>query len=193
VLSQGRSELVDLTLAWAGGQTTNITLRRPLQRLEDLSYYPQLVARIVELSDAGMTPQSIVVRLREEGFRHSRGDRDIGWRAVEQILRRAGHAITHRRQPRQARPGQAPHEHEWWLADLAAELGVTTGTIHRWRQQGRLAGRQEPYAPHRWILHADPTKLAELRTHLEHVRGRTTRVHPRFAETIDHITQVQSA
>jgi hypothetical protein len=140
-----------------------------------------------------MTPQAIAIRLREEGFRHSRDARDIGWRAIEQILLRAGHAITHRRQPRPAHPDQAPRHNEWWLADLAAELGVTTGTIHRWRQQGLLTGRQETYPPHRWILHADPTKLTELRTHLARVRGRTTRVHPRFAEPTDHDTQVQSA
>jgi len=188
VLAQGRTELVDLTLTWAGGQTSHVTVRRPLQRLEDLSYYPQLVARIVELSDAGMTPESIVIRLREEGFRHGRDDRDIGWRAVEQILLRTGHTINRGHQPRRVHPDQAPHDNEWWLADLAAELGVTLGTIHRWRQQGRLTGRQETYAPHRWILQADPAKLAELRNHLDRVRGRTTRVHPRFAEPADHIT-----
>lgn len=193
VLAQGRSELVDLTLTWAGGQTSHVTARRPLQRLEDLSYYPQLVARIVELSDAGMTPESIVTRLRAEGFRHARGGCDIGWRAVEQVLLRTGHAINRGHQPRRVHPDQAPQDNEWWLADLAAELGVTLGTIHRWRQRGRLTGRQETYPPHRWILHADPTKLAELRAHLDRVRGRTTRVHPRFAETIDHNTPAQPA
>jgi transposase-like protein len=140
-----------------------------------------------------MTPESIVIRLRAEGYRHSRDDCDIGWRAVEQILLRTGHTINRSPQPRRVHPDQAPHDNEWWLADLAAELGVTLGTIHHWRQQARLTGRQETYPPHRWILHADPAKLAELRTHLDHVRGRTTRVHPRFAETTDHITQVQPA
>jgi hypothetical protein len=193
VLARGRSELVDLTLTWAGGQTSHLIVRRPLQRLEDLSYYPQLAARIIELSEAGLTPETIAIRLRDEGFRHSRDDRDIGWRAIEQILLRTGHTIAHRRPPVWMRPDQALRDNEWWLADLAAELGVTTGTIHHWRQQGRLTGRQEPYGPHRWILHADPAKLTELRTHLDRVRGRTTRVHPRFAETTDHITQVQSA
>ena len=193
VLAQGRSELVDLTLTWAGGQTSHLTARRPLQCLEDLSYYPQLVARVVECAEAGQTTKAIVSQLRQEGLRHCRDDCDIGWRAVEQILRRAGHPIAYGRPPIRVRPDQELRDHEWWLADLAAELGVTIGTIHRWRQQGRLTGRQEPYGPHRWILQADPAKLTELRTHLDRVRGRTTRVHPRFAETTDHITQVQSA
>ena len=118
VLARGHSELVDLTLTWAGGQTGQITTRRSLQRLEDLSYYPQL-------ADAGMTPESIVIRLRAEGYRHSRDDCDIGWRAVEQILLRTGHTINRSHQPRRVHPDQAPHDNEWWLADLAAELGVT--------------------------------------------------------------------
>jgi hypothetical protein len=42
---------------------------------------------------------------------------------------------------------------------------------------------QETYPPHRWILHADPTELTALRAHLNRVRGRTTRIHPRFATT----------
>ena len=147
VLARGHSELVDLTLTWAGGQTSHITTRRPPQRLQDLSYYPQLVARIVELADAGMTPESIVIRLRAEGYRHSRDDCDIGWRAVEQILLRTGHTINRSHQPRRVHPDQAPHDNEWWLADLAAELGVTLGTIHHWRQQARLTCRQKTYPP----------------------------------------------
>ncbi|HEY2261085.1 MAG TPA: hypothetical protein VGI96_00510, partial [Streptosporangiaceae bacterium] len=37
---RGRSELVDVTVGWAGGQQTHEVIRRPIQRSEDLSYYP---------------------------------------------------------------------------------------------------------------------------------------------------------
>ena len=71
---------------------------------------------------------------------------------------------------------------------------MTTGTIRKWLHQGRIAGRQETRHPHRWIVHADPGELAELRAHIDRIRGRTTRVHPKFAdETPNHITPVQSA
>jgi hypothetical protein len=154
-----------------------------VQRLEDLSYYPELTARAITLSETGLDPTTIATRLRQEGFHSGRDDHRISWRTVDQILRRTGHDITHRRTPLPARPGHAPGDNEWWRADLAAELDVTIATIDRWRKQGRLTGRQEPYGPHRWILHADPGKLAELRAHLDRARGRTTRVHPRFADT----------
>jgi hypothetical protein len=177
------SELVDVTITWAGGHTNPIVVRRPIQRFEDLSYYPQLVARILQLADAEAHPQAIAAQLTAEGFRPARDDGPIRHRVVSQILHRAAHPIAHRRTPRPARPDQAPQEHEWWLPDLAAELGVTTGTIRRWQQQGHLTGRQETYPPHRWILHADPEELAALRAHLNRVRGRTTRPHPRFTDT----------
>lgn len=191
---RGRSELLDLSLTWAGGHQTRATIRRPIQRFEDLSYYPQLTARVVELADTGLHPESIAEQLTAEGWRPARDNGPIRHRAVFQILRRTGHPIAHRRAPLPVHPDDAPREHEWWLPDLAARLGVTTGTIRRWRQQGRLTGRQETRPPHRWILHADPDQLAELHAHLYKTRGRTTRVHPRFADDpIIRITPAQTA
>ena len=44
-----------------------------------------------------------------------------------------------------------------------------------------------------WV-HADPSALDELRAHIDRVRGRTTRVHPKFADdTPNHVTPAQPA
>ena len=50
---RGRSELVDVTVSWAGGQQTHEVIRRPIQRSEDLGNYPHLAGRITELAGAG--------------------------------------------------------------------------------------------------------------------------------------------
>ena len=191
---RGRSELVDVTVSWAGGQQTHEVIRRPIQRSEDLSYYPHLTERITELASAGWDPGRIADQLNTEGFLPARGAGPIRHRLVTQILHRTGAPITHRRQPLPAHPDDAPGKHEWWLPLLAAELGVTTGTIRKWLHQGRITGRQETRHPHRWIIHADPSALAELRAHIDRVRGRTTRVHPKFADdTPNHVTPAQPA
>jgi len=184
---RGRSELVDVTVHWAGGQSTSAVIRRPIQRFEDLSYYPRLTARITELAEQGLSPSLIAERVTAEGFRPARDDGPIRYRVISQILRRTGQPIVFRRQPRPVHPDDAPAQDEWWLPELAAELGVTTGTIRGWRSRGLVSGRQETRPPHRWILHADPADLSELRTRLDRVRGRTTRVHPRFNDP-EHIS-----
>jgi DNA invertase Pin-like site-specific DNA recombinase len=191
---RGRSELVDVTVSWAGGQQTHEVIRRPIQRSEDLSYYPHLAGRITELASAGWDPGRIADQLNTEGFLPARGAGPIRHRLVTQILHRTGAPVTHRRQPLPAHPDDAPGKHEWWLPLLAAELGVTTGTIRKWLHQGRITGRQETRHPHRWIIHADPSALAGLRAHIDRVRGRTTRVHPKFADdTPNHVTPAQPA
>jgi hypothetical protein len=121
----------------------------------------------------GWDPGRIADQLNTEGFLPARGAGPIRHRLVTQILHRTGAPITHRRQPLPAHPDDAPGKHEWWLPLLAAELGVTTGTIRKWLHQGRITGRQETRPPHRWIIHADPGALAGLRAHIDRVRGRT--------------------
>lgn len=182
VTIRGRSELVDVVIAWAGDHTTPLVVRRPIQRFEDLSYYPALSQRILQLADTGLHPAGIAAQITAEGFLPARGQGPIRFHAVAQILHRASHPIAYRRPPLPVAPDEAPGPDEWWLPDLAAHLGVTTGTIRNWQRRGHLTGRQETSPPHRWILTATPEDLTRLHAMLDRHRGRTTRVHPRFAD-----------
>ncbi|GAA3521768.1 DNA invertase Pin-like site-specific DNA recombinase [Streptosporangium album] len=179
---RGRSELVDVTLTWAGGRTTQAVIRRPIRRFDDLSYYPQLAARVRELADCGLHPATIAETLNAEGFHPAKDHGRIGHITVMEILRRSGHPIAYRREPRPVHPDDAPREYEWWLPDLAAELSMAHSTLRRWITLGHITGRQETRPPHRWIVHADPATLAQLRDRFDRACGRTTRVHPRFAD-----------
>ncbi|WP_432043725.1 hypothetical protein [Streptomyces cadmiisoli] len=50
----GTGERVKVTIVWAGGTTTAGEVIRPVQRLEQLSYYPHLTDRIRELAGQGI-------------------------------------------------------------------------------------------------------------------------------------------
>jgi DNA invertase Pin-like site-specific DNA recombinase len=191
---RGVSELVDLTLHWAGGRTTTGLVRRPIQYFEHLSYYPRLQQRVLALAEAGWHPGKIADQLNRDGYQAARADGPIRYRVVEQILRRNGRPLPHQRDPLPIDPAEAPRDNEWLLPQLAAHLGCTTGTLRGWLRDGQLTGRQETRAPHRWILRAPPEKVDELRDRLTRARGRTTRIHPRFAEALKgDIPQAQSA
>ena len=69
VTTAGNSELVDVIITWAGGHQTAGQAVRPVGRLDQLSYYPALLARVTELAAAGRTSQQIADALNAEGFR----------------------------------------------------------------------------------------------------------------------------
>jgi hypothetical protein len=65
----GNSELVDVIITWAGGHQTSGRAIRPVARLDQLSYYPALFARVTELAAAGRNNGQIADVLKAESFR----------------------------------------------------------------------------------------------------------------------------
>ena len=64
---QGQSERVHVRLEWVGGASTTAELIRPVQRWEQLSYYPQLCARAVALAHENRSAADIATQLNVEG------------------------------------------------------------------------------------------------------------------------------
>ncbi|WP_312870804.1 recombinase family protein [Streptomyces himalayensis] len=160
----GTSERVTVTITWAGGRTTTGETTRPVALLQQLSYFPQIKERVRELAGQGHRAEAIARRLHAEGFRpvRGRGDR-ISASAVKEILRELG-CLPPPARPRSAPPpGEEPGRDEWWLEDLAAELDMPAVTLYSWIYRGWVNARKESRRPYRWILHAGPTELADLR------------------------------
>ncbi|PZG99774.1 recombinase family protein [Streptomyces sp. NTH33] len=159
----GTSERVKATIVWAGGATTSGEIIRPVQRLEQLSYYPRLAARIRELAGQGMRSRGIARCLEAEGFHPAKGGKKISEPTVHELMRRLGcsSAPVHPRRP--APSGEEPGPDEWWLDELAAELEMPKATLRSWIRCGRLTARKESRPPYRVVAHADQAELAELR------------------------------
>ena len=54
VTADGATERVHAAITWAGGQQTHADLRRPVARIDQLSYYPALTERITALAGQGL-------------------------------------------------------------------------------------------------------------------------------------------
>ncbi|MFF3879375.1 recombinase family protein [Streptomyces sp. NPDC001978] len=159
----GTSERVQVTIVWAGATTTSGELVRPVQRLEQLSYYPQLAARIRELAGQGMRSTGITARLAAEGFRPAKGGKKIAQSTVHELMRRLDCASDRVGPRRPAPPGEEPGPDEWWLDQLADELEIPKATLRSWIRCGWLTVRKESRPPYRLIAHADQAELAVLR------------------------------
>ena len=165
----GTSEKVEVEVIWAGGHRTGAQITRPVACLTQLSYYPQLAARARELAGSGCTVAQIAGRLNAEGFRPPKRSPVFTPNAVSDLLRALG--IQHSRIPAR-RPALA--QHEWWLRDLAAHLGMPEVTLDHWVRRGWATGYLHPQARLR-VIRADPAEVERLRA-LHHVpRGQHNR------------------
>ncbi|WP_330151276.1 recombinase zinc beta ribbon domain-containing protein [Rhodococcus chondri] len=156
----GDSEQVTVEIGWAGGHRTGGQLVRPVARLEQLSYYPQLAARVLELDDAGLPAARIAEHLDAEGFHPPKRFEVFGSQSIRDLVQRL-RATTGQPGHRTPTP-PPPGRHTWWMSDLARELAMPPVTVYNWIRRGWVTAHQQP-GTRRWIITADPTERERLR------------------------------
>jgi DNA invertase Pin-like site-specific DNA recombinase len=159
VAVQGESERVRVTIDWIGGGRTEAEIVRPVARLEQLSYYPQLCERVRQLAADGFSAGAIAERLNAEGYRPPKRREHFGPQGVLDLLQSLG--MCTKRSRRQQTLAMA--EHEWGLRELAQAIEMPHVTLYNWLYRGWVRARREEQPPHRWILWADDAEMARLR------------------------------
>jgi DNA invertase Pin-like site-specific DNA recombinase len=155
----GDSELVDVTITWVGGHQTSGQAVRPVARLNQLSYYPALLARVTELAAAGQNNSQIAGVLNAEGFRPPKRTSRFTGGQVRTLITQ--HGIRGQAKGRPAvLTGLAPGQ--WSVPGLAAELGMPTATIYNWIYRGWITARHAP-GTRNWIITADGGQMNYLR------------------------------
>jgi DNA invertase Pin-like site-specific DNA recombinase len=156
------TEQVNVELHWAGGHRTRTHLIRPVARLEQLSYYPQLTKRVRELYQQGLPAKAIAQRLNTEGWRPAKRRETFNRGMVHSLLSRLGLKTGTAKQ--QHTCGVARKPNEWTLKQLAGKLEMSESTLYVWLHRGKLNARQvKGLARTVWLVHADRQELARLR------------------------------
>jgi hypothetical protein len=155
----GDSELVDVTITWAGGHQTAGQAVRPVARLDQLSYYPALLARVTGLAAAGRNSRQIADVLNAEGFRPPKRTSRFTDGQVRTLISQRG--IRGQRKGRPAvLTSLAPGE--WSVTGLSAELGMPTASIYNWIYRGWITARHAP-GTRNWIITANDEQMRQLR------------------------------
>lgn len=161
VTVQGESERVEVQIHWQGGTGTRFNLIRPVAKLEQLSYYPQLVARAVALNAQGHTASAIAAQLNAENWRPAKRRATFTAAMVNGLLARQGRRSVLASPASSVSRGPG----ERTLQELAHELAMPTVTLYSWLKQGKLTARQAVGHGHPiWLVQADPEQLALLRS-----------------------------
>ena len=171
VTRRGGSEEVEVVMSWRGGEETRHEVYQGLRRTSDLVGFESLRSRVTELRGQGKTGEQIAEELNREGHRTARGGPYTGSRVRRLFMNRGLNSAP----AGVASPADLPGEGEWWLPELASELGVKPIVVHRWRWSGWVHARQLPGDNGRWIVWADGAerrRLRQLRRHEVRNRGR---------------------
>jgi hypothetical protein len=153
----GQSECVKLTVHWAGGVQTHHQMTRPVASVEQLGYWPQLVARLKKLASQNLSTREIAERLNAEGWRPPKSRETFDFNGVGNLLHRLGLCEV---KPRSQIPDTLG-QNEWRLEALAIKLGMPTPTLYAWLRRDWLKARRSEHG--RWIVQADMTELERLR------------------------------
>jgi hypothetical protein len=157
VTVQGESEQVDLEVHWIGGYRTQTRRWRPVARLDQLSYYPALLARAAVLHQQGLSRGAIAEALNAEGWRPAKRRQTFTAEMVRSLLVRQGLSAS------KARPRSVTHEaDEWTLPALAYTLAMPHPTLYAWLRKGHLQARHDQHSG-QWFIRADTSELQRLR------------------------------
>jgi DNA invertase Pin-like site-specific DNA recombinase len=156
----GESERVTLVLHWAGGYRTETTVVRPVTRFEQLSYWPELANRLLELRHQGLTAEAVAQRLNAEGWRPPKRRCTFTGEMVRSLVSRRG--LARWKGGKRKRSGDKLRPDEWRIRELAAKLSMPTVTLRGWIRRGWVRARQLDEARSSWAIEAGPEELARL-------------------------------
>src|SRR6266568_3149938 len=154
---QIRALAADLPAVWHAATTTDADRKQRLRQ------------RAGELLAAGCTAAQIAGSLNAEGLRPPKRAAAFTRNSVYDLLSALG--LRQARAP-ERRPGLG--EHEWWLRDLAAHLGMSKVTLDAWVRRGWADGYLHPEA-RLIVVRADPAETERLRILHETPRGQYMR------------------
>jgi hypothetical protein len=155
----GDSEIVDVTITWAGGHHSTGQAVRPVARFDQLSYYPALLDRVTGLAAAGRNSRQIADTLNAEGFRPPKRAARFNDGQVRAMITQRG--IRPLPKGRPAALAGLPAG-EWSVPGLAAELSMPTPTIYTWIYRGWITARRASGTKN-WIITASDQEIRELR------------------------------
>jgi hypothetical protein len=155
---EGKSEQTEITLTWAGGFISRQHYRRTVISYKQLSNLDELIQRIVELENSGLDLKQIAKQINQEGYTSLRG-RPFSGMMLSRLL------VKHGIHPRRKMPVSESllQANEWWLPDLAKQLGIPPATLSHWKKRGWINGRKLPHGLGRWIIWADAAEVERLK------------------------------
>jgi len=150
------NEHVEATIHWKGGYESHHEFIRPVKTYAQLHNFNTLMARVVELREAGHDAEEIANALNQEGFRPPKNPGSFNEPMIYRLLKRRGLIGNERSHD------ELLGKDEWWLTDLARELQMSCDKLRDWTVRGWVHCRKTPLQGYR-VLWADAVEVERLK------------------------------
>lgn len=165
VLVEGNTEKVHVEIHWSGGHKTQTSLVRPVAKLEQLSYYSELLQRAKALSEENNRFVDIAEILNQEGFRPAKRQEKFSANMVSSLLVRAGVKSSKTTKSEQVER----QDDEWTFRELSQKLNIPEPTLYAWMRKGQLTVRRDKVTYNGiWLIRADEQELKRLQNIRNH-------------------------
>lgn len=160
VAVDGTTEKVFVEIHWIGGHKTQAYITRSVAKLEQLSYYNELLKRVELLSNEHKNLKEIADALNQEGWRPPKRQEKFNSGMIGTLLSRAG--IKSRKDTRSQQVTRMSNE--WTFRELSQKLNIPEPTLYAWMRKGLLQVRRDMRVSHNgiWLIDADDKEIKRL-------------------------------
>ena len=145
---EGVTEKVLVEIDWAGGYKTNSNLVRPVAKLEQLSYYDELLKLVSDLKNQDMTLQQIADILNQQGWCPAKRLNIFNKNMVSSLLIRIG-ATANKQKILPVEINR--RQNEFTFRELSQKINVPGSTLYSWMKKNELKVRKVHDISQRWI------------------------------------------
>jgi DNA invertase Pin-like site-specific DNA recombinase len=160
VTVQGNTEKVHVCIHWKGGYQSEANFNRPVGKLEQLSYYKELIERVADLYMEGNSLAVIANILNEEEWQSPKQRCPFNAEMVRTILLRKG--LVSKKKKRSNNALRKPNE--LTFRELSERTRIPEPTLYKWMQKGKLTARKDATVSHNgiWLIKADENEIKRL-------------------------------
>lgn len=155
---EGKTEKVQVEIHWVGGHKTSIPFIRPIAKLENLSYYHDLLDRVAHLREEGKEFREIADVLNQEDWRPPKCQKDFNAGMIGSLLLRRG--IDSPKKTRFSEISRQPNE--FTLRELSQKTNLPESTLYAYLKKGMLNARRVQVVRGIWLVTADEEEIKRL-------------------------------
>ena len=160
VTVQGNTEKVHVCIHWKGGYQSEANFNRPVGKLEQLSYYKELLERVADLYKDGNSLTAIADLLNQEKWHPPKRRCPFNAGMVRTILLRQGVVSKKKRRSNSA----LRKTNELTFRELSETTRIPEPTLYKWMRNGKLTARKDTTVSHNgvWLIKADEKEIKRL-------------------------------